>query len=66
MYLLSKHPKCQQLAYEEALNFDGNEDDTMNYMEAVIKETIRLYPSVPIYSRILLEPFVLGKQFFFK
>lgn len=38
----------------------------MVYMEQVIKETLRLYPSVPIYSRHLTEDAEYGRLNSFK
>ena len=32
----------------------------MNYVEMVIKESLRLYPSVPLFSRTLAEDLKLG------
>ncbi|GAB0092199.1 Probable cytochrome P450 4s3 [Sergentomyia squamirostris] len=56
IYLLSHHPKEQELAYQESLEFEDRESETMKYLEGVIKESLRLYPSVPFYSRLIQEP----------
>ncbi|XP_068159952.1 LOW QUALITY PROTEIN: probable cytochrome P450 4s3 [Drosophila tropicalis] len=59
--LISKHPEVQQRAYEEAVELEGREKDSMPYLEAVIKETLRLYPSVPFFSRKVTEDLNVGK-----
>jgi cytochrome P450 family 4 len=64
LYLLSQHPKAQQKAFEEVSRIVGNnlnDDPTYNqllemkYLEYCIKETLRLYPAVPMYGRNLDE-----------
>lgn len=60
LYLLSRNPEAQDLAYKEALEFEDREQENMKYLEAVIKETLRLYPAVPFYSRTTKAPFQLG------
>ncbi|XP_022231350.2 LOW QUALITY PROTEIN: probable cytochrome P450 4s3 [Drosophila obscura] len=60
--LLSKHSEVQQRAYEEAHDLEGREKESMPYLEAIIKETLRLYPSVPFFSRKVLEDMQVGKH----
>ncbi|XP_039496667.1 probable cytochrome P450 4s3 [Drosophila santomea] len=59
--LLSKNPAVQQRAFEEATELEGREKESMPYLEAVIKETLRIYPSVPFFSRKVLEDLEVGK-----
>lgn len=60
VYLLSQHAAVQQRAYDEAVQCVGHESESMTYLEAVIKETIRIYPPVPFFSRKAVEPFTVG------
>ncbi|XP_053671197.1 uncharacterized protein LOC128721466 [Anopheles nili] len=61
---LAKHPEIQQKAFEEVRNIIGDDRtrpvtltmlNEMHYMDLVIKETLRLYPSVPMFGRKMLE-----------
>ncbi|XP_069699710.1 cytochrome P450 4C1-like isoform X1 [Periplaneta americana] len=68
LFLLGLHPDVQEKAYEEQKNiFQGSdrsvtmkELNEMKYLERVIKETLRLYPSVPSISRQLHSEAKLG------
>ncbi|XP_005177401.2 probable cytochrome P450 4d14 [Musca domestica] len=60
LYLLSRHPHIQQKVLQEISDVMGEnvekritmrELQDLKYLEAVIKETLRLYPSVPIIAR---------------
>lgn len=62
IYLLSQDREVQRKAFEEALEFDGRETEAMPYLEAVIKESLRLYPSVPFFSRAVKEQFQVGMR----
>lgn len=69
LYLLSRHAHIQQKVYEEVIQVlgpDKNKPITMRnllelkYLEAVIKETLRMYPSVPIIARKCLQDIQIG------
>ncbi|XP_058450029.1 cytochrome P450 4d1-like isoform X2 [Malaya genurostris] len=64
LYRLSKHPDVQQKAYDEIVSVIGDDRrspmnltqlNELRYLELVIKETLRLYPSVPFFGRKILE-----------
>lgn len=69
LYLLGSHPECQEKVMEELDNiFQGsdraatiNDLNEMKYLERVIKEALRLYPSVPFIGRQLENDFEIGK-----
>lgn len=64
LYALSINPDCQRKVVDE-LNeiFEGDRDrmptyrelQNMKYLEMVINESLRLYPSVPIFARNITE-----------
>ncbi|XP_031629862.1 probable cytochrome P450 4aa1 [Contarinia nasturtii] len=69
LFLLATHPECQQKCMDE-LNEIFNDDNRvptmkdireMRYLEQCIKETLRLYPSVPLIARKVTEDFRCGK-----
>lgn len=71
MYLLGKHPEAQDLILEELNakipNF-GNQElsvpiiNSLHYLDRVIKEVLRIYPSAPFIGRQICEPFTIGKK----
>ncbi|XP_069699698.1 cytochrome P450 4C1-like [Periplaneta americana] len=68
LYLLGLHPEVQAKAFEEQERiFQGSirsptmkDLNEMKYLEQVIKESLRLYPSVPFIGRLLNEDVQLG------
>lgn len=69
---LSRNPSVQTKLYDEqmGLSSDKEWDPTyedildMKYMDLVIKETLRLFPSVPIIARTLQKSTVVSKLIF--
>ncbi|KAF5277790.1 hypothetical protein FQR65_LT03770 [Abscondita terminalis] len=64
LYLLSKHPEIQEKVLDEIITTFGNEKNlqltyeglqNLKYLEQVIKEALRMYPPVPIISRLITE-----------
>lgn len=67
LFLLGHHPEIQSKVHQEidqiwideqfgeSKHLTSNHLREMKYLEAVIKESLRLYPSVPIISRISKE-----------
>ncbi|CAN7976528.1 unnamed protein product, partial [Ixodes persulcatus] len=69
LFLLGHSPVDQQKVHDELDFIFGNDTKRpvshrdmkeMRYMECVIKESLRLYPSVPFYMRIVEEPLQLA------
>ncbi|UJR08122.1 hypothetical protein I4U23_012399 [Adineta vaga] len=65
-FMIASHPKVQEKLHEEIDRVFGNdlnrsctmEDvDELKYLECVIKETLRLFPSVPFIAREIQEDF---------
>lgn len=69
LFEMARHPDIQELVVQELNEVFGNDDRTptlsdlrrLKYLEQCIKETLRLYPSVPMISRTLTEDAKLGK-----
>ncbi|XP_053669358.1 cytochrome P450 4d1-like [Anopheles marshallii] len=61
---LAKNPDVQEKAFNEVRNIVGDDRkqpvtmtmlNDMHYLDLVIKETLRLYPSVPMFGRKMLQ-----------
>lgn len=70
LYCLAKYPEIQQNTFNEIRNVIGDdvekettlkELNDLNYLELVIKETLRIFPSVPFYGRKIRKDFYLSK-----
>ncbi|XP_037052055.1 cytochrome P450 4d1-like [Bradysia coprophila] len=69
-YSLARYPEIQQKCFEEMRNIlsddrskevSCNELNNLRYLDLVIKETLRLYPSLPLLGRLLCEELTIGK-----
>lgn len=69
LYNLAKYPEVQRKAFEEiqeviSCEVEGpvslKQLNSLNYLELVIKETLRLFPSVPFYGRRVRKDFYLS------
>lgn len=73
LYNLAKHPDTQQKTFDEIRHVLGddvnkpinrNQLNNLRYLELVIKETLRLYPSVPYFGRKMLEDVEISENAF--
>ncbi|XP_053660636.1 cytochrome P450 4d2-like [Anopheles marshallii] len=71
LLLLARHPEVQEKAYQEIVDIAGTDPykpvshrnlQDMKYLEMVIKESLRLYPPVPIIARRFTENVELGDK----
>ena len=74
LFLLSRHKAVQDKVFDEIKEVLGTDKNgaTVNYrtlqelkyLELVLKESMRLYPPVPIIGRLLDEDVKIGKNTF--
>ncbi|XP_059172322.1 cytochrome P450 3A24-like [Physella acuta] len=66
LYLLAKHPDIQEKVHQEICSVVASDSPTyeelgqLTYLEQVIKETLRLYPPIPLYRRVAAETKTYG------
>ena len=77
-YCIARHPEEQEKVMEELDRVFGNDHQDwdrpctnqdlseLKYLECCIKETLRLYPSVPAVMRSITEDIQIGKILFLK
>jgi cytochrome P450 family 4 len=66
-YCLAKNLEAQEKVYEEIKDVFGDDDhvtsaklNNLHYLDLVIKESLRLYPPVPVYGRKINEELCAG------
>lgn len=73
LFILGHHPEVQSKIYDEMKEILGEDPDRMpepddlkkmRYLEAVIKESLRLFPSVPVYARRVEQSLTICKCIF--
>lgn len=61
LLMIANHSDVQQCLYDEIQSVnDPNDYNNCKYLDAVIKEVLRLYPAVPFIGRVLGEDTVIG------
>lgn len=68
MLMLAMHPELQERVYEEckSIQIADGEDIKMEdmsdlkYLDMFVKETLRMFPSVPYLTRITTSDFAVG------
>lgn len=72
LYNLAKHPEVQEKVLNEIKNvidadFDRamtiNDLKQLTYLDLVIKETLRMYPPVPMFARETQEDAIISKSY---
>lgn len=71
MYNIAKHPDVQKKCFDEIVTIFGTDTkesttisklNQLSYLELVIKETLRLFPSVPFFGRIAMQDIELSES----
>lgn len=63
LFAIANHEDVQKQLYEEIASVDGDKNyNNLKYLDAVIKESLRMYPPVPFIGRLLGEDTVIGNQ----
>ncbi len=69
-FMIALHPEVQQKLHDEIDRVFGDDHERsctmedvneLEYLECVIKETLRLFPSVPFIAREVQEDFMYSK-----
>lgn len=64
LFVIANHSDVQQRLYEEIMSVENEWDfNNLKYLDAVIKECMRLYPPVPFIGRVLGEETEIGETF---
>lgn len=70
LYCIAKHPEVQQKIVQEIQEVLGQDNDTtatlqllnqLHYLDIVLKEVLRLYPSVPLNGRLIEKDIVISE-----
>lgn len=70
LYNIAKYTEVQKKVYEEVVEFfgvDPNQNisfqdlNKLNYLDLVIKESLRIFPPIPYIGRVLSEELTAGK-----
>ncbi|XP_053352639.1 sterol 26-hydroxylase, mitochondrial-like [Clarias gariepinus] len=72
LYLLARNPEAQETLYREVSSIVKEDRipstadiSRMSYLKAVVKETLRVYPAVPLNGRVMTESdVIIGGHFF--
>lgn len=71
LFNIAKYPEVQQKAFEEIRNVIGDDQEkemslkglnALQYLDLVIKETLRFYPSVPFLGRKIKENTIISNS----
>ncbi len=70
-HCIGSHPEVQQRIHKEIDSLFGSSDrhvtsedlGNLKYLELVIKESLRLFPSVPVHGRVFTEDTKIGRLY---